>query len=212
MYFFISDLSKDRIILNLENSAHFWSMRLSLGEIVTACDQKGTIATIKATKIDKKCYTFEILESFKTDVLCSKIIFQAQIDKTYLDKLVEILPLAQITELIIFSSDNSQIQNINLERLDKILTRSAEQCHIAYKPKISISNLKLEQILQQKNLIVLEKSDQKVVKNSFDKVLVGPEGGWSDREKQLFLQNNSAICSLGNTIYPAWIVGYTAFS
>jgi 16S rRNA (uracil1498-N3)-methyltransferase len=185
-------------------------MRLSLDEIIVACDQKGKVAKIKVTQIDKKSYSFEILESWEESLLTSKIIFQAQIDKVYLDKLVEMLPLGQITELVIFASDNSQVQNINLDRLNKILIRSCEQCHLAYKPKISVSSVSLEQILQDYSPIILEKNDQKISNLNFQKVLVGPEGGWSQREKQLFA--NFMTCSLGNLVYPAWIAGYMAFT
>lgn len=42
-------------------------------------------------------------------------------------------------------------------------------------------------------------------------ILVGPEGGFSQKEKKVFVENKLEIINLGELIYPAWLAGFAYF-
>ena len=158
MYFFVSNC--DQNFVEKDESEHFWSCRVQIGKIYKICDQSGTFATIKITKIDRKPtkIEFEILEKnyislenwLKNNEKNVKVLFQAQIDKNYLEKWAEILPFGFWKQVFIFASEFSPKQSVNLDRLNRILTRSTEQSENLYKPKIEIiDKKKLFEIMQQ---------------------------------------------------------------
>lgn len=158
MYFFVSNLEKN--FVEKEESEHFWSCRVQTDKTYKICDQKGTVATIKISKMDKKStrIEFKILEKnhipfedwLKINQKNVKVLFQAQIDKNYLEKWVEVLPFGLWSKVFIFASEFSPKQNINLERLNRILTRSMEQSENIYKPNLEIiSKKKLFEIIQK---------------------------------------------------------------
>lgn len=285
MYFFVSNLQKT--FVEKEESEHFWSCRTQIDKIYKICDQKGTVATIKITKMDKKStkIEFEILEKnyislenwLKINQKNVKVLFQAQIDKNYLEKWAEILPFGFWSKVFIFASEFSLKQNLNLERLNRILTRSTEQSENFYKPKIEIIDKnKLFEILQKQvqkenftenefepsfenvefgntkfeNKIInqfvvldtektLEKLTKKLknldinqlsifnpeTKNNLDNLalnidlnnvldnvisnfVIGPEGGFSENEKQIFADFGCQFKTFGQIIYPSWLATF----
>ena len=220
MQFYLADITKKYI--QKPESEHLISCRIKVGEIINITNLKGQKAIIKITVADLKKGIFEYeileLEQLKKPVN-QNILIQAQPDKLYLEKICEILPLAKVDKIVIFSSDFSQKQNINLDRLERILIRSCEQCHSNFKPDIQIitSRHEIEEIVGDLKPVVLEipigeQADVKKIQSDHNAILVGPEGGWSDREIKLFNSHNLKFQSLGNIVYPAWIAGFVWFS
>lgn len=305
MYFFVPDLQKT--FVEKEEGEHFWSCRTQINKIYKICDQKGTVAKIKITKMDKKStrIEFEILEKnyislenwIKINQKNVKVLFQAQIDKGYLEKWAEILPFGFWSKVFIFASEFSPKQNLNLERLNRILTRSTEQSENFYKPKIEIINKKnlfeiIQKKVQKENFIenefenkskskpknklendfknkfepsfenvefgnvkleneiinkfvvldtekTLEKLTKKLknldlnqlsifnseTKNNLDNLalnmdlnnvldnvisnfVIGPEGGFSEAEKQIFADFGCQFKTFGQIIYPSWLATF----
>jgi 16S rRNA (uracil1498-N3)-methyltransferase len=201
---------------------HFFSMRVKAGDTVTTTDLNGLKREIKVLEAEKrlKLIRFEILSSIYTPQNKNEnILFQAITDKIYLEKLVEIAPHADINTIYFFYSDRSPKGSINTDRLERILYRSCEQAQKMYKPKIEIidNNTTMTKIAEYKP-IILEIPDETISKDikshndTLKSVLVGPEGGWSKGEIDLFKQNNLVFESLGSIIYPAWLAGYTWFT
>lgn len=215
VFVFLQNLGLQNHTLNKSKSSHLWSLRVKPGNTLQATDLNGTLASIQIQEVNKSKQTLSYLVKSKEQArpYPKKILYQAQIDRLYLEKLIEVLPLARITKLIIFRSQNSLKQQINIERLDKILTRSCEQSESLWKPEIIVTDTSLEEILKTQKPLVLEqtKDSRLKQKNHVDSVLVGPEGGWSDAEKSLFKDLNTQIYSLGKVNLPAWIAGYTYF-
>ena len=321
MLFYVPELNQN--IIKSEEINHFKTMRVKIGEIVEATDLKGTKAKIKILEINKNYLVlkFEILEqktysqntNSKNTVILSltgdplaienkiptkpsqKILFQAITDKVYLEKLCEIAPLAGITTINLFFSDRSIKQNVQIERLNKILIRACEQSETLFLAKLVVLDKKelAQKILESKpavlacyldkeeteNLIEGKTPKKTVILNSFqdplivetkkstqvrsgawvsqgkafattrevaaeltegvhprqktltqttptsmlsplqegyytqpnDSCLVGPEGGWSERELAEFKKLDLEFVSLGTTIFPAWLAGFRYF-
>jgi len=202
-----------------EDAAHLFSMRVAEGDEITVSNLKGKVEFVKIWKVDKKQKRVEwkILESKEVEQPESKVLFQAITDKTYLDKMCEALPLAGVTDIHLFSSDRSVKQNLPLERLQKILIRSCEQGEIAWMPTLyEVQGVELEELFKQHTPIVLDCAEKSVSGAKaegvvFKSALIGPEGGWSKEEQSKFKGLGLETVSLGDTIYPAWLAGYTFF-
>ncbi len=215
---------------------HFFSLRVKTGDVVKTTNLAGEINLIKIIEINKKSrvINYELIEKIITKKPKKKnILIQAIIDKLYLEKLVEILPLGGIDKLFLFISDYSPKQKINLERLDKILIRSCEQSETTWKPEIKIiTKSEIQSILQKfepgvlhiyemQNYLLGIEDDKKSKKfnpknkqfNLFhDSIIVGPEGGWSNTEIQNFQNLGLDFIFLGKKVLPAWIAGFSYFS
>ena len=120
-----------------------------------------------------------------------------------------------VSKIIPCSTEYTNIKNINVKNLYQNSIEASEQSQTLDIPSIEKEvNLKslLDSWPKDRKLIFCDESntDNKPIidtilplKNTTKKwsVLIGPEGGFSDNEKDLILKNNGAISvSLGNTI------------
>lgn len=224
-YFFTSQMPADGILTGAIID-HLISTRIQPEQIINITDLKGSRWQVKLINLDKKSrqakVSFVEYEYIKQSIAypsASNTLLQAQVDKTYLDKMFEILPFSQFDQIVLFKSQFSPKQSINQDRLDKILIRSLEQSEKIYKPKIVISDLKISQLIESEysqnrlNLVldtgVAPSGD--LPKSLNTSVWIGPEGGWSKDELELFgnLTNKDAskfqFTSLGSIVYPAWL-------
>lgn len=219
MFFYIPDLNQTR--LEKPQTDHFFSMRVKSLDVLKASNLKGLVAKIKVLDINKKQKTleYEILEQKQEKTPKPKILYQAILDKIYLEKLVEILPLARVNKLCLFASDYSQKNEIKISRLEKILIRSCQQSENPFLPKIELlDTLEVSNSLDPSKHIVLDKNldfnflDLKKELDPFSLTpLVGPEGGWSKAELLLFKEKKLKFVNLIGGVYPAWIAGAVYF-
>ena len=120
-----------------------------------------------------------------------------------------------VSKIIPCTTEYTNIKNINVKNLYQNAIEASEQSERLDIPSIE-KEVDLKSLLnswpKDRKLIYCDEknTDNKSIietimplKNSTKKwsVLIGPEGGFSDREKDLILQNNGVISvSLGNTI------------
>lgn len=98
-----------------------------------------------------------------------------------------------VSHLIPMIADRSEKTGFNIERARKIVIEAAEQCGRSDIPSVRDA-LHVEKALQQykdkATLYICEQDSQGPDLPGDDTgVLIGPEGGWSDAEKQLFVDN-----------------------
>jgi RsmE family RNA methyltransferase len=223
MYFYIPSLNQNKVYF--PDSAHLFSMRVQVGETCQVTDLKGNLAQIKILKIEKKekSVEFEIIQKNTESNYLNKTLIQAIPDKVYLEKLVEILPLAKVKTCYLFWSDRSVEYTINWERLNGILTRSCEQSQSCFKPKFEVikSLDELNGVLNEYKPLVLEcenmatikiEEAKKLVQQDYKPLLVGPEGGWSAKEINNFRNQKLDFVHLGELVYPSWLAGFGILS
>lgn len=118
----------------------------------------------------------------------------------------------EVSEIIPTLSERSEKKNINEERLIKIATEASEQCGRGDVPTIStITKLQeaLENVSTSDDVFVLQMGGITVSdiskKNPHKNIslFIGPEGGWSKDEEELFKKMNVVSVSLGNTVLRA---------
>ncbi len=100
-------------------------------------------------------------------------------------------------------AERSEKTGFNIERAEKIVIEAAEQCGRSNIPTIReplMLQTAVHEYTSKIPLFVCEQHDLTKPKNPNYKevgVLIGPEGGWSDREKQLFLTQEIGKLDLG---------------
>lgn len=107
------------------------------------------------------------------------------------------------TEIVLFNADNTQRTKVNVERLELLITSAFKQSGRYWMPKLKVLT-SLDEIYNQykKHTFILayEKTsvDYKPQLTQNDIVLlVGPEGGFSDREVEIHKKNEGIFVSLG---------------
>ena len=97
----------------------------------------------------------------------------------------------------------SEKTGFNLERAQKIIIEASEQCGRSDIPTIREPMLVETAISDYKNritLVVCEQADNNQANNIQTKevgVLIGPEGGWEEKEKEAFAINNLTFIGIG---------------
>jgi 16S rRNA (uracil1498-N3)-methyltransferase len=108
-------------------------------------------------------------------------------------------------------ADRSEKTGINLDRAQKIIIEAAEQCGRSDIPDVrEPMHIKtaIEQLAGTVQLFVadqIERPDSGALPAIADKagVFIGPEGGWSDAEKQLFAEKGITKMGLSSLTYRA---------
>ncbi len=125
-----------------------------------------------------------------------------------------------VSEIHPIISDRSEKKDLNFERLNKIVKEASEQSGRLFLPKIlEITDLETavsQAVKENKFCIAFHTDDDscdETVLNSNEgnkhitvekvAVFVGPEGGWTDTEVELFRKNKFKLCSLGHNILRA---------
>lgn len=199
------------------------SKRAKVGEVVLIQDTKLNRFNCKLVKAGKKTAELEVLS--KTDVpkesapritICQALISEQAID-TLLTKATEL----GAYEIVIFKADHSpnSLQPQKQERWQKISLESAKQSERLLPSKITIMN-NLDEVLDYTNktqnrlFLNPQNSSTSLTKTKpFETaVLIGPEGGWSDKEIQNSINKHLTQISLGSRILKAETASISALA
>ncbi len=133
-------------------------------------------------------------------------IFQSIIKKDNFELIVQ-----KCTEIGVFAfhpviSERSEKKDLNTERLVKISKEASEQSFRTTVPKI-FEPLQLEKALENFDgeLYVLDFDEESIKNIDANKIgiIIGPEGGWSEKEREYFKTKNIKSVSLGNPVLRA---------
>jgi len=144
----------------------------------------------KITHIDKKKAILTFVNKEKKIVLPKKYLelIWCIIDPKSIEKSLPLLNEIGVSKITFVYCDKSQKNfNLKLEKLQKILINSSQQCGRSSLMKLEVIDRLDKVIKDSENLIVLDFSKNKVkYLDNIRKVLIGPEGGFSESEKELF--------------------------
>ncbi len=137
-------------------------------------------------------------------------LFQSIIKKDNFELIVEKCTEIGVSAFHPLVSDRSEKKDLNIERLNKIAKEAAEQSGKTVLPEIFRPKY-LEQAISDFNgeLFALDfdgKNMQETVDIKIEKkigVLIGPEGGWSERERLLFDAKGIQTVSFGPQVLRA---------
>ena len=214
-----SDLDADRVItLGREQSHYLLSvMRCRTGQIVRLFNGRDGEWRAHLRESTRKEAVLEITTQIRAQVPLGRVSWlfaplkQARLDYT-VQKAVE-MGVASLQPVL---TQHTVVQRLNLERMQANAIEAAEQCHLLAIPAI-LPEMKLEKALsalpKEQYLVFCDeaadrvspiKALQVIPSDAPVAVLIGPEGGFSEQERQTILARSPVIrLSLGPRIMRA---------
>lgn len=195
-------------------------MRKKIGEKLLFLDENEMQYETVITKINNSDFEAEIKTKYKS---FRKLELNLYIAQSVLNSDDQISSIQKATELgvkgiIPLYTDNCCVKEsvikAKIDKWQKIASESVKQCERADIPEVFEMSY-IKDILKKydKVIVFAEKYADKnffeyLKTNPVDKkekivIIIGPEGGFSEKEFDLFKQNNIPLITLGNLIYRA---------
>lgn len=205
--FFIEELPKtDSFILSEQEIVHMIRtvLKLNPGEICRLFSDNSDDVVAKIIDVKKEEIVFEKVSLEKKILIPIKTIAAISITKRDTFEItVQKLTELGISTIIPIISDRTIKQSLRLDRLQKISDEAVEQS--GHSQRVTIKEpQELSQALKENKDIrgfYFDTDTKETLKKVSDPIIfyIGPEGGWSDREKDLFKENNISPATLGDT-------------
>lgn len=194
--------------------------RLKIGNEVILFDGSGKDYTCRVMILresDGKSVTLEVVESKESRWVPQRKIFLcvAITKKDTFEWIVEKATELGVTDIVPILAERSEKKSLNEERLRKISIEASEQSGRGDVPMVH-SIVKLENVIDQQGATLLPiqriafHTKESEVLARFDlatsssiAIFIGPEGGWSPKEVEMFHAQNIPIKSLGPQVLRA---------
>lgn len=189
--------------------------RYKVGQQVILFDGSGFDYIAEIADIDKKQIIFSIKDKkeglAQENLLNKKIaVCFSLIKKDNVEIILQKCTELGVTEFYPILSERSEKKGFNEERAEKILIEATEQSGWSKKPTLyEVSDLEsviektknMKQIVfhvsETPTLILPLKGEGKEMGNQDVVLFIGPEGGWTESEIEIFKHHNVSIQSLG---------------
>ena len=192
--------------LSVEQSHYIKNvMRLKPGDTISLFNSENGEWSAKIVNHNKESIEFKVEKLVKTKKLENEIwLAFSPIKKNFLDMMIQKTTELGVQKFIPILSERTIVKEVNTERLKKIIIEASEQSNRISVPEIkSLESLKnfLNKFPNDGTLIFCdincEKSD---IKNILSKkkqgpicILIGPEGDFSEKERQLIIENKEFL-------------------
>lgn len=166
----------------------------------SATHTKGAESRAKSIESRAKSATFHLLDSANITQNSPKThIIQAIIDE--FDKVLPALNELFVEKITLFYADFSQKNiRVNLERLEAILISSSMQCGRLRKMEIEILG-SLDCVVEKySDAVALDFAPKARNLCDFKRFIIGPEGGFSPRERELLKARKIAISGINHPL------------
>jgi len=198
--------------------------RFATGDKVILFDGTGFEFEAEITLISKKEVSAKIIKSnqgsafgnSKSLALVNISLYLSLIKKGNFELAAEKCTEIGVTEIHPIISERSEKKDLNIDRLNKIVKEASEQSGRVTLPKVyDIKPLELavsQAVAEGKECVAFHTEVSTAPNPSLSNegespkeiaLFVGPEGGWTEKEMELFKQNNFKILSLGQNILRA---------
>jgi len=183
--------------------------RLKKGDEAIFFDGEGLDITFRIKMISKKEGTF-VKEKEERSIMPKKNItlLMSLIKKDNFEMVLQKCTELGVSRFVPILAERSEKKNIDMERAKRIIKEASEQCGRGDIPGLR-EVMSLEKALQEfDNILVFDLRGESLPASEFvslqanqlassPAILIGSEGGWSDRELALFKDKNIPIYSLG---------------
>ena len=200
---------------------HQWKnvFRYGEGSEVILFDGSGFEYKVSLEKLENKEAEVNIISKKEGIVSKNKItLYQSIIKKDKMEWVAEKATELGVSKIVPIVSERSEKKDLNLDRIRKIVIEASEQCGRADVPEVEqIMNFE-SGIMNYVGQGIAFDSSGSVFHNSYFinhnslSFFVGPEGGWSESEIELFKSNNVKIFSLGSLTLRAETAAITALA
>ncbi len=184
--------------------------RLVTGDKIILFDGSGFDFISVITGYEKDTVSFTVVEVKQNTVVTRNetYLFASVVKKDNFEWIAQKATELGVSHIVPVISERSEKKNLNMERLQKIIVEASEQSGRGTIPTIS-EILDLESALEKYShikSIVWDIVAQKFVSQDLEGVVgayIGPEGGWSPKELELFAKHNIKTRSLGPQVLRA---------
>ena len=224
---FLEDVTADKLTIRGEDARHLaYSLRARRGDRLTAVDRSGRSAVIELTDFDRNAINAQRVGEIQLVAVDRKIILADCLPKqNRFDTIVEKATELGVDRIVPLISDrtiarpNSFREKAKIERWNRIAKETAEQCARDTIPEIATIRdldlwIKETTAIDGDNLFLLfcwEKEQTTTVREVLSAfkasgaskdiaVLIGPEGGFSDREVRAIKFAGGVSVTLGKRV------------
>ena len=195
------------IVMNEIDSKHISrAFRKKIGDNIRVTNGLGCLCNAEIIERGKKIKVkIKSIEKFEAPNLSIHIAISPLKNisrfEWFVEKATE-LGISQITPVV---CEHSEKKKVNTERLERILISSLKQSNQFFKPKINSINTFENFILNSEDQLLMAnlKTSNKLSENLFAKpnicLMIGPEGGFSEREIDLAKKQGIKEVTLGNS-------------
>lgn len=211
-------LEHTRETLKDERLIHQWRnvFRYNVGSEVILFDGSGNEYDSVIEKLNNREAEVRLVSERKGIVPERRILlFQSLIKKDKMEWVIEKATELGVSKIVPIVSERSEKKGFNLERAKKIAIEASEQCGRADVPEITSSQQLAASIQECEGKIIafdpsgesLELGAKSLERKKESEALssklaplslfIGPEGGWTEKELEIFKQKEAKILSLG---------------
>ncbi|OAA31642.1 hypothetical protein AT15_06095 [Kosmotoga arenicorallina S304] len=207
--FWVEHIEKGKIYLSPSEAKHLKVLRAKTGDLLTGLDGKGNIYRFQLENIGKRETTGRLLSVEHVNRNEQKLIVLVATTKwprlrLVMEKAVEL----GIDRIELFNSKHS-VARASKDKSDKfisVMREASKQCLNPYLPELQIIDSADKIALNNATNFLLDfygkpfqSFSSKIATSRSVRILVGPEGGFSKNELELF-QRFSSVVSLGKRI------------
>ena len=179
-------------------------LRLKVGDTIVIFDNSGFDFKAQIEKYTKDSVTLSIIDKVRNSVGLEREtwLFASIVKKDKFEWIIEKATELGVSHIVPLISSRTEKKEINSERLLKILVEASEQSGRATIPVLH-DVLTLSSAIskyQDVKAIAWEPAAEKVSRDDLKEVIgtyIGPEGGWTLDELELFKTNKIVLKSLG---------------
>jgi 16S rRNA (uracil1498-N3)-methyltransferase len=184
---------------------HQWQkvFRLSAGAEIVLFDGKEHERLYKITKLEPGSTHVKHVTDLQRKTPKNNIyLFWSLLKKDKNDWVLQKCTELGVSHFVPLLSERVEKKGFDLERSRKIITEAAEQCGRGDIPSLRepmLLQTALSDYADKVTLYVCEQGSNEHITNTDQLgLLIGPEGGWTDKELELMLQENIAQLRIGD--------------
>lgn len=235
--FYIGEAINNKAAINIKSADLVNQIRrvfrLKTNDQVILFDGSGSDYICRIENFGKDNIDFTIVESQKSRYVAKRevVLCSALVKKDTFEWIAEKATELGVTRIIPVLAERSEKKSLNMERLQKIVTEASEQSGRGDIPKVSevvslqraIDMIKTD-FTDNVSMVAFHTEGESLlksgIKSKIDDInntspivaLIGPEGGWSPDEIDLFHKENIPVISLGPQILRAETAAIVAIS
>ena len=185
--------------------------RFKARDKVIVFDGSGFEYEAEISALNKKESQLKIVDKKEKETSSKNVsLFLSIIKKGNFELAAEKCTEIGVTEIHPIISERSEKKDLNNERLEKIVKEASEQSGRVTLPKvfnvITLEEAVTQAVSEKKECITFHtevNQTENTIKSNNVAIFIGPEGGWTDKEMELFKKNNFQIKSLGQNVLRA---------